>query len=1089
MDKISIMRYLSTASSGETVFGSIQTLNPGPVTIVFIITLAVIAFVEFIFKALDFIAERNNLIELFKKLQYELMLLGIISFIEFLVNQTLIGIGSPISAQYSAAFETVHLLVIFIAFCFIAQALILVQFAKTSGDRFLKIVNTPESELLEEYDNLQEIIQGKHGRNFRVLTKMSKFWKQVEFKIIQELFLETHLNKVPPEFNFGRYTGYLYHTYISEVGDISFWSWGTLALLGSLNYAQLGPSKSAASEDCSGPTFENENGTHCYYYYFGFSLLAGAILNIALIFIYIFSVYYVHMLIRSGIEKVFKVDIDDKYHLLTSRIFHSVMEEMGLYWFAQTNHDIYIKCLECLLNESDKFRSKVKLSQEANHIFHVRKLERSQASTSFKYSPSENQRHGQLELHLDAIHRRESIDRVNNQSSNIISEESHIVFKCMYKCLKVTGIKHAWTNHHEIAQERDDIFLLSRPRLFFWIVELAFLCQSLYLAYYLSQLLPACVMTGSGGWGIALILSAIISFLLLREILKNSILLYATTSLHKEMVDRVCEVDIQEAKVADDVRQMILRLFRAANLSDQDIMDSISHTIDSIDQDMNFGIDKFEFKEFLDKICDIHLSKNRFRSLWSFVNKSHADHVSKDEIILFLFPKERQGLQDDMRIVYNMRKIFKDNMKEKNIPRPEWELFLRHQFEEFDTDNSGTLELLEIYAMFLACGIKSNEQQIRHLMGTLHLDKRESFTFSDFVGLLIPQSTVDVEQDDEGMIDVMSNVLRFGRSSPDRSSSKLRQLRNSNNPKSQTLPSSNILGQRASSEYLSAQQSADNLVDGSGNTSWRDSAPSAGDNHIENESWIQENSLKSTGLWIDPADEMSATSNGDNKMQQTVVVGNSKSRYSALKFAPRDTTSLTSPHSNKIVESKSAIEMSRNINGYSNPNSVEVESKSAVELSSNPSVSELLALSFSDESKYDEDTTQPTSLSRLIPSPNTDSTISVEPVDKRTENPSAVSTISSKAIEQTAESTTAESITATVPPSEVVSCGTASRTSLGNAGNRYSFGIGPSSRPSYEPTPRGETENLEPLHSAIEIGNDSTVNKLPVKEAPGCAVQ
>ena len=108
--------------------------------------------IETIFKFLGRWSEAHNQTELFEKLQYELMLLGIISFIIFLVQQALIEEPAFLHSEYFASFEIIHIVILFIALSFLCQAVLLVIFAKSDGRRLLQSIRKPETSLLKEYD-------------------------------------------------------------------------------------------------------------------------------------------------------------------------------------------------------------------------------------------------------------------------------------------------------------------------------------------------------------------------------------------------------------------------------------------------------------------------------------------------------------------------------------------------------------------------------------------------------------------------------------------------------------------------------------------------------------------------------------------------------------------------------------------------------------------------------------------------------------------------------------------------------------------------------------------------------------------------
>lgn len=105
-------------------FGSIGKLHPTTLVVIFDLTIVVVIALEFSLTKVRKWASKNNYDGLYKVLVKELLQLGIISFILFLLE----------SGGYTAehendleAFDFTHIVVLFIAFAFIIQACFLVQ--------------------------------------------------------------------------------------------------------------------------------------------------------------------------------------------------------------------------------------------------------------------------------------------------------------------------------------------------------------------------------------------------------------------------------------------------------------------------------------------------------------------------------------------------------------------------------------------------------------------------------------------------------------------------------------------------------------------------------------------------------------------------------------------------------------------------------------------------------------------------------------------------------------------------------------------------------------------------------------------------
>lgn len=105
-------------------FGSIDALEPTNLLVIFNITIIVVILVELSLSKLKSWAEKNNYVGLYDVLVKELLQLGIISFILFLLDAT----GTTTSHhEYLEAFDFTHVIILFIAFAFIIQAAFLVE--------------------------------------------------------------------------------------------------------------------------------------------------------------------------------------------------------------------------------------------------------------------------------------------------------------------------------------------------------------------------------------------------------------------------------------------------------------------------------------------------------------------------------------------------------------------------------------------------------------------------------------------------------------------------------------------------------------------------------------------------------------------------------------------------------------------------------------------------------------------------------------------------------------------------------------------------------------------------------------------------
>lgn len=122
------------------IFGAINVTDPVTITVSMIIVIAVLIFLELLFEFLEKLAIKYNQTEIFHKLKHELMILGIISFCIFIIQTAAEKSPEIIASEYFISFEMAHIIVLFMAFSFMAQAIVLISFTNRDGTEFLKMV-------------------------------------------------------------------------------------------------------------------------------------------------------------------------------------------------------------------------------------------------------------------------------------------------------------------------------------------------------------------------------------------------------------------------------------------------------------------------------------------------------------------------------------------------------------------------------------------------------------------------------------------------------------------------------------------------------------------------------------------------------------------------------------------------------------------------------------------------------------------------------------------------------------------------------------------------------------------------------------
>ena len=87
------------------IFGSVNDTDPVAVTTMMLIVIAVLICLELLFEFLEKLAEKYNQTEIFHKLKHELMILGIVSFCIFIVQNAAERNPEITSSEYFISFE------------------------------------------------------------------------------------------------------------------------------------------------------------------------------------------------------------------------------------------------------------------------------------------------------------------------------------------------------------------------------------------------------------------------------------------------------------------------------------------------------------------------------------------------------------------------------------------------------------------------------------------------------------------------------------------------------------------------------------------------------------------------------------------------------------------------------------------------------------------------------------------------------------------------------------------------------------------------------------------------------------------------
>ena len=143
--------------AGPTLFGIISDLPILTGSVIFIGFIAFLIVMEFGVKFCENWCDRKGVKSLIEKIEKELMIMGIISFLIFMFEEFS---TDPIILDHTSAkylsFEMAHLLVLFMAFAFVLQASFLVSFSQIYGRYYINAMRTSINKLIENYNNLFE---------------------------------------------------------------------------------------------------------------------------------------------------------------------------------------------------------------------------------------------------------------------------------------------------------------------------------------------------------------------------------------------------------------------------------------------------------------------------------------------------------------------------------------------------------------------------------------------------------------------------------------------------------------------------------------------------------------------------------------------------------------------------------------------------------------------------------------------------------------------------------------------------------------------------------------------------------------------
>lgn len=292
--------------------------------------------------------------------------------------------------------------------------------------------------------------------------------------------------------------------------------------------------------------------------------------------------------------------------------------------------------------------------------------------------------------------------------------------------------------------DMSDIFINSQPDLFFKSVDLMFLLNTFYSAFYFTQILPICVKTEAVWWGILQGLPMIIGFSLLRFTLLKSVFLQAVVCFDDDTAGRVIENSIESLTIANLVRERIIEKFSTSNdrMTNQVKLRVVKFCFQEVDKNNSGSLDKTEFREFLGSL-EVYLTKEKFDLLYRYIDSDNSSCLSRDEVLVYIFPEMKSTLKEELKIIKKIRKrILIEGWTDED---------LKDLFGKYDQDESGTLEIQELKNMLVEYPFSLKNitpSGFKVLMAAIDTDHSGNISWNEFLSVCRANPNA-LDRDDE----------------------------------------------------------------------------------------------------------------------------------------------------------------------------------------------------------------------------------------------------------------------------------------------------------------------------------------------------
>lgn len=707
--------YTNITDDRASVFGGIIGVDFEKIVISFVVVLMIIISIEFSFDKLHEAANESGQIKLFNKMQREIVLLGMISFGVFIVESS---IKLDRHGSWFFSFEIVHILIVFMGFSFLFQALFLMSYSRSFMTQQLKALRMTSIELLRTYEKIEEN-KPKRKSWFEELQSaynLSNTNSHSEYKIIRELFVQINPELPAETFNFSAYIGILFQSYIADLGEVSPYTWLFLACIVCINGFKNGV-VDPVTHDLA--YFE---GNHISILRYG--IVGGFILTVAVITLFVFSYHYYYCMIKKGIEVV--------------DCFASAKTAGG-----KLDEVTYKACLSPLMDKEHEVQMAEKLEHKSKTSSAANKMPTSPSRKLIKGSETASRK----TLDLSAFKKEREEKEFRKLHSSLRSKHLPLQVRLFnYYRAFVNFFKHfgkKLARHEDGSTVLHKIFFLESPELYFYMIEVALLLQCFYTAICVTQLIPiASKLKDSGrqcGWVIGLLTPIFLNLVLIRFTLTKAVILRSIYELHHEAFSLLIEQELSEISIRDDLKEKLMESIgetRANELSLEERKYLIQETFNEFDYDGSGEITKDEFRELLGNI-HMYLSQKGLDVLWNDLDDDLSGAVTFDEFFTFIFPMSKEELKEELGSVQKLREKYRQRMLSQGIPQKDWERELKNVFKKFDVDHSGYIEDSEFES--LVCWVDKElglSKDVKTMYSALNIaDHRKGISWEEIVKL------------------------------------------------------------------------------------------------------------------------------------------------------------------------------------------------------------------------------------------------------------------------------------------------------------------------------------------------------------------